>query len=77
MIISFSPQRNDNGLTLSKSGDVLTIGGEDFDFSQLAEGDLLPRDAVTSEWLASDVERIGGVVHLVCHCCSTRGQGTG
>jgi hypothetical protein len=64
MQITFTPQRRDDTLTLSKTGDVLTIGGEDFDFSQLAEGDLLPREAVTSDWLASDVERIGGVVHL-------------
>jgi hypothetical protein len=64
MYISFSPQRRDNLLTLSKSGDVLTINGEAFDFSHVPDGATLPREAVTCEWLASDVEHIDGVIHL-------------
>ena len=64
MEISFSPMRRYGTLTLSKSGDVLTINGEAFDFSGLADGATLPRDAVTCDWLASDVERIAGVIHL-------------
>ncbi len=64
MNISFSPMRRDDTLSLSKSGDILTINGEAFDFSALPEGATLPRDAVTCDWLASDVTRTGGVIHL-------------
>jgi hypothetical protein len=64
MQISFSPMRRGDTLMLSKSGDVLTINDEAFDFSGLPDGATLPREAVTCEWLASDVERIDGVIHL-------------
>lgn len=64
MQISFSPMRRDDTLSLSKSGDVLTINGEAFDFTALPDGATLPRDAVVCDWLASDIERIGGVIHL-------------
>ncbi len=64
MQISFSPCRRDEPLTLSKSGDVLTINGEAFDFSGIPDGASLPREAVSCEFLASDVERVDGVIHL-------------
>ena len=64
MQILFSPMRRDDRLDLSLAGDVLTINGEAFDFSALPDGATLPREAVTSDWLASDVERIGVVIHL-------------
>lgn len=65
MKITFSPMRRDDTLTLSRTGDILTINGEAFDFSAVSDGATLPRDAVACEWLASDVERIGGVLHLM------------
>ena len=64
MRINLTPQRRDDTLALSREGDTLTINGTPFDFSQLGEGDLLPRDAVDCEFLASDVERIDGHVTL-------------
>ncbi len=64
MRISLSPQRRDDALEVSKHGDVLTINGEEFDFSNLANGAKLPREAVDCEWLASDVERIDGDISL-------------
>ncbi|MCE8556920.1 hypothetical protein KBY29_21635 [Ruegeria pomeroyi] len=64
MLISFTPMRRDDRLELVKQGDVLTINGEEFDFSALPERAVLPRDAVSCDWLASDVERVGGVIHL-------------
>ena len=64
MQISFSPQRRDDALSLSRSGDVLTVNGEAFDFSGIADGATLDRDAVACDWLASDVVRTGGVVRL-------------
>lgn len=64
MKITLSPMRSDVPLTLAREGDTLTINGETFDFSDLAEGATLTREAVACDWLASDVERIGGVLHL-------------
>jgi len=64
MQISFSPFRSDAALTLSRQGDVLTIDGADLDFGPLPEGAVLPREAVNCDWLASEVTRIDGVIHL-------------
>lgn len=62
--ISFSPLRMDTVLIASCAGDILTLDGVAYDFGPLAEGARLPRAAVACDWLASDVERIGGVIHL-------------
>lgn len=64
MIINLSPQRRDDALAVSKTGDVLTINGEQFDFSTLPNGATLPRDAVPCVFLAGDVERIDGQLVL-------------
>ena len=64
MHITFSPLRHDAPLALHRSGDVLTINGEAFDFSALPEGGLLPRDAIACDWIAADVERRDGVLHI-------------
>ena len=64
MKITLSPQRRDDTLEVIKAGDTLTINGVDYDFSVVTEGATLPRDAVDCAWLASDVERIDGVLHL-------------
>lgn len=42
---------------LARDGDVLTINGEDFDFSPLGPGDSLPRNAIANDWFAGPVER--------------------
>ncbi|WP_113154796.1 hypothetical protein [Nitratireductor sp. OM-1] len=64
MFISFSPQRRDASLSLSRSGDVLTINGEAFDLSVVPEGATLPREAISSDWFAGPVERVGGELHI-------------
>ncbi|MFN7053162.1 MAG: hypothetical protein ACK4NH_13680 [Gemmobacter sp.] len=64
MLITFSPMRRDGTLTLHRAGDVLVINGTAYDFGPLPEGAILPRDAVNCDWLASDVTRIGGALHL-------------
>lgn len=64
MKITLSPQRRDDSLQVIKSGDTLTINGTEYDFSVVSDGATLPRDAVDCPWLASDVERIDGVLHL-------------
>ena len=64
MKITLNPQRRDDTLTVSKHGDTLTINGEALDFSQLPDGATLPKAAVGNLFIASDVERIDGELHL-------------
>lgn len=64
MLIRFSPQRSDNELTLAKTGDVLTINGEDFDFSPIPEGATLPAAAISSPFVVGDVTRDGNEISL-------------
>jgi hypothetical protein len=64
MKINLSPQRRDDTLTVTKQGDTLTINGTAYDFSVIPDGATLPKDATDCKWLASDVERIDGVLHL-------------
>lgn len=58
MKLLFSPQRRDDTLTLSKSGDALTVNGTVYDFTPLPDGATLPREAVDCEWICGDVSRI-------------------
>lgn len=64
MIINFAPQRRDDALGVVVAGDLLTVNGTEFDFSQLPEGATLPPDAIGSEFFAGPVERIDGELHL-------------
>ncbi len=64
MLIKLSPVRTDKTLSITKTGDTLIINGESFDFSSLTEGATLPRSAVNSEWIASDVNRVNGEIEL-------------
>lgn len=64
MHISLTPMRRDDPLMLERHGDTLTINGEAFDLSVIPEGATLPRAAVACAWLASDITRIGGALHL-------------
>ena len=60
MLINLSPIRSDRDLEITKTGETLTINGESFDFSQLADGATLPREAINCQWVCGDVERING-----------------
>lgn len=64
MRITFSPQRRDGELIVFKSGDVLTINGAVFDLSAIPDGATLPAGAIDSDWIAGEVHRIDGVLHL-------------
>lgn len=64
MKIYLSPQRRDDTLEVVKRGDILTVNGEDFDFSPVGEGDTLPHEAISSIWFAGSVERIDGQLTL-------------
>ncbi|WP_182341008.1 hypothetical protein [Comamonas koreensis] len=64
MKINLSPQVRPDALEVLKSGDKLTINGEQFDFAPLAEGAVLPAAAVDCEFIICDVRRQGGELHL-------------
>lgn len=64
MNIFFSPFRSDDSLSLHVSSDVLTINGVAFDFSQIAEGEVLPVSAVGCNLLKGVVTRHEGALHL-------------
>lgn len=64
MIVDLTPMRRDDSLTLARQGDVLWVNGTAHDFSAVAEGAVLARDAVGCDWLASDVTRVAGRLRL-------------
>ena len=64
MQVILSPIRAETPLTLHRAGDVLTVNGEVFDFSGIPEGATLPREAVSGDWLASDITRQGGSLQM-------------
>ncbi|WP_411036848.1 hypothetical protein [Shinella sp. BYT-45] len=64
MIISLSPMRRGDALVVSKTGDVLTINGQAFDFSSLLDGATMPAGEVPCDWIVGPVERVGDVLHL-------------
>ncbi len=54
--------QNNSGNTIyqiSWIGDVYQIGGKEFDFSDLLDGEILPIKAITSDLIVSDISRIG------------------
>jgi hypothetical protein len=64
MRISLSPQRRDDKVAVSKAGDLLTINGEQFDFTGLPDGATIPAGEVPCQWIVGPVERIDGDLHL-------------
>lgn len=64
MLITFSPQRRDGALSLTKAGDIITINGEAFDLSVVPDGATLPQEAISSDWFTGPVERSGGELHV-------------
>lgn len=65
MKITLYPQyRPGETLDVVRSGDVLVIDGETFDFSGVIEGSTLPWEALGTEKLCGPVERINGTLHL-------------
>lgn len=65
MKIYLSPVRMDSELIVTKAGDVLTVNGQEFDFSPLPEGAILPQEAISSDWFVGPVARIDGELQLV------------
>ena len=62
--LTLTPIRMEGLLAVAVTGDTLILNGEALDFAALPEGALLPREAVDCPWLASDVTRTGGAIHL-------------
>ena len=64
MKINLSPQRRDDTLSMSLAGAVLTINGEEFDFSAMSAGDTLPLGAVKSSWFVGPVDNVDGELEM-------------
>lgn len=64
MHITLIPQRRDDTLVVSKSGDTLTINGTAYDFSVVTEGATLPASATDCPFLIGEITRTEGVIYL-------------
>jgi hypothetical protein len=64
MRISFVPQRRDDTLVVEKAGDMLTINGQPFDFSELPDGATILSGDVPCDWITGPLERVSGALHL-------------
>jgi hypothetical protein len=64
MRIKLSPQRRDDTLSVVKSGKILMVNGEDFDFTRMVDGDTLPQTAMSGVWFAGDVDQAAGELAL-------------
>ena len=64
MQIILSPQRRDDTVIYQTAGEVVIVNGEPFDFSKIEEGDVLPKEAIKSEWFSGGVTRINGELQL-------------
>lgn len=64
MKILLSPSRMDEALHAEVIGDTIKLNQEVLDFSLLTTGGVLPREAVNNPWVASDIRRIDGEIHL-------------
>jgi len=64
MHIKFSPVRLDSQLQAFVEGDCLVLNDQRYDFSPLKDGDILPKEAIDCPWVAGDVYREGGDIHI-------------
>lgn len=64
MKITFVPQLSDAVLELNKSGDILTINGDELDFSDLPEGGEYPVGSINNPHVLGGVSRNNGHVEL-------------
>lgn len=66
MIIKMRPQNRPEYVVFEKRGESIIVDGEEFDFSRIQEGDILPREAINSTWFGypGDVTRTNGEIVL-------------
>lgn len=58
------PPQEFTPLSVTKSGDILTINGEVFNFTSLPDGADVPAGEVPCEWIFGPVQRVAGELHL-------------
>ena len=65
MNIILSPVRIDNAsIEVIKNGNSLSVNGEVYEFSQMSDGDTLPREAIAGDHFPGDVNMDSGVITL-------------
>lgn len=64
MKIKLSPARMDEQLDATVSGDIITLNGTRINFGPLLNGETLPNESINNKWIAGDVHRIDGEIHL-------------
>jgi hypothetical protein len=64
MKINLAPIRMDEQLEVKVNGDSIWLNGEEFDFSPLPDGAILPHGAIDSKWFVGKVYRINGQIEL-------------
>lgn len=64
MIIKLTPQRRDDALVAVRAGNTISVNGEVFDFSPMADGDTLPAAAIRSPWFMGQVDKVGEELEL-------------
>ena len=57
MKLTFSPVRTDAVLAVSVKGDVLTLNGQELDFSSLKPGSRMAAETVACPWISGVVSR--------------------
>ena len=63
--LNLSPVRSDKVPdAIAVTGSTLIVGGDEFDFSFLNDGDALPNSAVASNTVCGDVTRTGDTIEL-------------
>lgn len=56
--------RRDDTLTLSKSGDTITINSDSFDFSTLPDGATIDALNIPCEFIVDKVERVSNTINI-------------
>ncbi len=64
MKITFIPQRSDQDIRITKSGDILTVNGDVLDFSDIQEGGKCPAEAIENVWVVGSVGRLSGHIEI-------------
>lgn len=64
MIIHLIPQMRGGALTVSRSGDILTVNGDVVDLSVIPDGSELPAGAIDNEWFTGALRRIDGALYV-------------
>lgn len=64
MIITLTPIRSDETLSVSVAGDVVTVNGQALDLTPLLDGATLPAEAAGCSWVVGQIERVSGELNL-------------